>query len=114
MFPSVDSVCINQDDVSERNSQVGLMGEIYRGESRVIVWLGNEDDNTKPALQSLKRSNFTPERYVEDMRLGLREFRRCNYTDEEKQAILLFAADRHWFSMLWSRGLFKAPFSRAT
>lgn len=36
----IDWICINQDDVAERNSQVSLMGEIYSSASEVVVWLG--------------------------------------------------------------------------
>lgn len=35
-----DAVCINQDDVSERSSQVAMMGTIYATARRVLVWLG--------------------------------------------------------------------------
>ncbi|TVY76061.1 Heterokaryon incompatibility protein 6 OR allele [Lachnellula suecica] len=36
----VDALCINQEDVAERNSQVGMMGKIYENATEVIVWLG--------------------------------------------------------------------------
>ncbi|KAF2173837.1 hypothetical protein M409DRAFT_62078 [Zasmidium cellare ATCC 36951] len=36
----VDAVCINQDDVVERSSQVQMMGRIYAKARRVLVWLG--------------------------------------------------------------------------
>ncbi|GAW23562.1 hypothetical protein ANO14919_131290 [Xylariales sp. No.14919] len=36
----VDAVCINQDDLDERSSQVQLMQRIYSGASQVVVWLG--------------------------------------------------------------------------
>lgn len=39
----VDAVCINQQDVEERDQQVRLMGRIYSQAAVVIVWVG--DDN---------------------------------------------------------------------
>jgi hypothetical protein len=39
----VDALCINQDDIEERNHQVALMGEIYKRTSRVLIWLGDEE-----------------------------------------------------------------------
>ncbi|KAF2489606.1 hypothetical protein BU16DRAFT_424386, partial [Lophium mytilinum] len=36
----IDQLCINQTDISERSSQVQLMGTIYTHASRVIMWLG--------------------------------------------------------------------------
>jgi hypothetical protein len=37
-----DALCINQDDIHERNSQVSMMGDIYRLADEVAVWLGVE------------------------------------------------------------------------
>ncbi|KAK4141305.1 heterokaryon incompatibility protein-domain-containing protein [Dichotomopilus funicola] len=39
----IDAVCINQDDVPERNSQLPMMGDIYRRATSVISWLGSDD-----------------------------------------------------------------------
>jgi hypothetical protein len=36
----IDALCINQSDLEERNSQVGLMAFIYRRATTVMVWLG--------------------------------------------------------------------------
>lgn len=36
----VDALCINQDDLNERNHQVRQMEKIYRQAQRVLVWLG--------------------------------------------------------------------------
>ncbi|KAL3251536.1 hypothetical protein ABHI18_010574 [Aspergillus niger] len=36
----VDYVCINQNDISERNSQVALMCQIYSSARSVVAWLG--------------------------------------------------------------------------
>jgi hypothetical protein len=41
----VDQVCINQQDILERNSQVKLMGQIYSKAFKVVIWLGEEDRN---------------------------------------------------------------------
>ncbi|KAH8659958.1 hypothetical protein BX600DRAFT_467000 [Xylariales sp. PMI_506] len=42
----IDALCINQDNVSERNHQVRLMGDIYRRASKVLVWLGRSGPRT--------------------------------------------------------------------
>lgn len=36
----IDALCINQDDISERSSQVGFMGRIYSNAVVVLIWLG--------------------------------------------------------------------------
>ena len=46
----IDQVCINQEDIEERSSQVPLMAEIYTNAKQVIVWLGEADTNTESAF----------------------------------------------------------------
>lgn len=43
----VDSICINQEDTSERNSQVQLMRDVFADARRVLVWLGDKKINNK-------------------------------------------------------------------
>ena len=38
----IDQICINQDDVHERNKQVALMHRIYSKAENVVIWLGEE------------------------------------------------------------------------
>jgi hypothetical protein len=38
----VDAICVNQDNIEERNHQVALMREIYASATLVIAWLGGE------------------------------------------------------------------------
>lgn len=42
----IDAVCINQDDVHERSSQVRLMQEIYQQAQEVVVWLYQPNPRT--------------------------------------------------------------------
>ncbi len=39
----VDALCINQNNVLERNAQVSIMRDIYASSKRIIIWLGSED-----------------------------------------------------------------------
>jgi hypothetical protein len=47
----IDAICINQNDISERNRQVKRMQEIYSKANDVIVWLGNEADGSDKAMK---------------------------------------------------------------
>ncbi|KAN0101554.1 Heterokaryon incompatibility protein (HET) domain containing protein [Hyaloscypha variabilis] len=40
----IDALSIDQTNVEERSTQVGLMGRIYGKATKVLVWLGCEDD----------------------------------------------------------------------
>jgi hypothetical protein len=47
----IDAICINQRDMDEKSTQVSMMGRIYSQTQKVIIWLGPEDNFTRPALQ---------------------------------------------------------------
>ncbi|TGO36479.1 hypothetical protein BHYA_0123g00070 [Botrytis hyacinthi] len=49
----IDAICINQDDIAERNSQVKYMGTIYSKSSIVLAWLG------EPKMNKCLTSSFT-------------------------------------------------------
>ena len=51
----IDAICINQKDVTERNSQVTFMGDIYRSADHVLVWLGEADDESDRAFDLMPK-----------------------------------------------------------
>ncbi|KAF4625441.1 hypothetical protein G7Y89_g12730 [Cudoniella acicularis] len=48
----IDAICINQNDISERGSQVAIMGQIYTNATRVLIWTG-EHFSAGPASQAM-------------------------------------------------------------
>ncbi|KAM0322258.1 hypothetical protein ACHAQA_009546 [Verticillium albo-atrum] len=46
-----DGLSINQDDLDERSQQVALMGEIYRNATRVVTYVGPEEDDSSLAIK---------------------------------------------------------------
>lgn len=78
----VDSLCINQEDVRERNHQVALMGRIYSQASSVIAWLRVKDSDdiisqTEDLISILHpcyrfgEIPFLPERWLEQLQEAL-------------------------------------------
>ena len=53
----VDALCIDQNDMAERNEHVKMMGEIYANSDSVRVWLGEEVDVEEMALLVLDEVN---------------------------------------------------------
>ena len=49
----IDQICIDQSSISERNRQVGLMGQIYQQASSVLIWLGPAGQNSDLALKMI-------------------------------------------------------------
>lgn len=56
----VDALCINQEDLSERSSQVQNMSSIYTDAKRVITWMGEEssDEDGKAVLYCIEQSLY--------------------------------------------------------
>ncbi|KAK3660804.1 hypothetical protein LTR56_000562 [Elasticomyces elasticus] len=51
----IDALCIDQDNVEERNVQVQKMGHVYQSSTQVIVWLGRTDDKSVDDSRSFVR-----------------------------------------------------------
>ncbi|KAK2051108.1 HET domain-containing protein [Colletotrichum caudatum] len=54
VFLWVDSICINQNDTDERNTQVAQMGRIFSQAKQVRIWLGAESQASERAMRMLQ------------------------------------------------------------
>jgi hypothetical protein len=56
-----DAICINQDDIDERNIQVNMMSEIYTKAASVAIWLGvgNPQDKDVMAIVAAAAKEYT-------------------------------------------------------
>ncbi|KAL6803366.1 heterokaryon incompatibility domain-containing protein [Trichoderma sp. SZMC 28013] len=61
----VDAICINQDNIPERNQQVSIMKDIYRKARHVVIWLGAADEDSDSVFSLCER--------MVEKRLGLLE-----------------------------------------
>jgi hypothetical protein len=50
----IDALCINQEDMDERNEQVKRMADIYVLANHVVAWLGEESDDSGTAIAALQ------------------------------------------------------------
>lgn len=86
----VDAVCINQDDIPEKNIQLRYMGNIYSAASQVLVWLGLGDDRNSKTIASIRK---------------LAADRKLHWTDGELDLNLvnleLFLRN-DWWSRIWT------------
>jgi hypothetical protein len=68
----VDQICINQEDKAERSQQVQFMNQIYKNASRVLVWLGLDDQAmAEPAFKLVRELDeiFQDEEKCEKFRI---------------------------------------------
>jgi hypothetical protein len=47
----IDAICINQDNKTEKTSEVSKMADIYRSAASVLVWLGEYDEYSGQAIE---------------------------------------------------------------
>ena len=97
----VDAICINQDDIHERNSQVSLMRSIYKTASRVCVWLGEEADDSALAMDAIAKLANAPHRAPGQ---AIQPYA----TPSNEQKLQTWSAlwalfQRPWFSRVWVR-----------
>ncbi|KAE9368220.1 HET-domain-containing protein [Stipitochalara longipes BDJ] len=58
----VDAICIDQDDLPERQAQVQLMRRIYSQSTSVLTWIGEEEEGDKEVFDFL--TTLSNETYV--------------------------------------------------
>jgi hypothetical protein len=51
----IDALCINQGDTTEKNRQVKVLGDIFSSATGVLMWLGPEADESRPAFELLEK-----------------------------------------------------------
>jgi Heterokaryon incompatibility protein (HET) len=98
----IDAICINQDDREERRQQIGMMCRLYSRCSKLIVWLGAGDDDSKAAIDLLKTTVKMQKEGAEALRswkntLASRLFK----LGENHHTILSNFLSRAWFSRAW-------------
>ncbi|TKA71173.1 hypothetical protein B0A55_08657 [Friedmanniomyces simplex] len=110
----IDAVCINQDDLAERGQQVAIMGEIYAGSVRNLVYLGelqdqnmadrivrtidNLMDDAECKTEGLQTFRST----VRDDRLGAAKFVFGGLQCEVDLEAVQFVLELRWFRRLWT------------
>lgn len=104
----IDAVCINQEDIDERNAQVSMMAQIYSSARSSIVWLGPEDETTCIARDAVTRLNMAP---FQDARAAAWRFINKSHQDLTQEGIggisawhvqsVLNLIRRSWFGRTW-------------
>lgn len=59
----IDAICINQEDLDERSSQVMHMTRLYQKSTILHVWLGEESDDSARAMRLVRDLGFSPATY---------------------------------------------------
>jgi len=97
----IDAICINQDDVEERNSQVALMRRIYGSATQVQVWLGDEYDDSTDAIGLVKKLAHPPRRGPAHLKTVYPDI--PDETKLKNLACVSSLFQRSWWDRVWVR-----------
>ncbi|KAH8594437.1 heterokaryon incompatibility protein-domain-containing protein [Bisporella sp. PMI_857] len=96
----VDAICIDQNNIEERNQQVNLMEQIYKLNGAVYMWLGKEADGSDLAMETLSLiKNFIEEDNEEEKRAKLREIMKASFDgsfDQNWMAVTHLFRRQYW------------------
>ena len=51
----IDQLCIDQDNIQEKEQQIGLMADIYRLSCKLLIWLGDDGEESRKAYKIIGR-----------------------------------------------------------
>jgi hypothetical protein len=100
----IDSLCINQQDLTERSAQVGRMRDIFASAAHVTIWLGDYGDHPKSdwhlAFQYMVATADwvmrPPQTPAEHHRMSTLESRHARGSDVMAELLA-----RPWFTRMW-------------
>lgn len=105
----IDSICIDLANIEERGQQVQFMGRIYRNAHKVIVWLGEESDDTDRAIDFIELLNET----IRQQTCSPEEIRAIFHQDQYHPhwAALTNFFQRRWWTRIWTLQEYAIPAS---
>ncbi|ORY14944.1 heterokaryon incompatibility protein-domain-containing protein [Clohesyomyces aquaticus] len=111
----IDALCINQQDVQEKGHQIRLMKRVYEGASQIVIWLGEPDQNTKPAFDYLKHNYSEEEEWSSAMgRLRIESEQVIKEIPPEALDGIQDLLARPWWTRIWVYQEATAPARRGS
>jgi hypothetical protein len=103
----IDAICINQEDLQERSTQVLLMGRIYQQAQCTMVWLGEQDAYTVPAVEVLLKivgDQISQNSFVNvgNSTTTKSKFEGIDTLDDNEIKALAMLMARKWISRTWA------------
>jgi hypothetical protein len=89
----IDAVCINQQDTTERSDQVRIMAVIYSRASRVVVWLGESENDSDRAVEVIHLAAIGQSKDESG--------KSQEKSQEKSQDAVIALLRRSWFRRVW-------------
>lgn len=112
-----DALCIDQQNLHEKEAQIGMMDQIYAHATMVIAWLGLDLDPTKPSRKLLHLADFVMAHFEYDEAEDCRKLeqtesylnpmeqflvgRIANYLPSEDLQLVELFLSKSWFRRVW-------------
>lgn len=102
----IDALCINQDEIQERNQQVLLMYKIYQKAEQVPIWLGEESDDSNLAMDLIagmqEDPSVNPDPFESLLKLhGSGDGEHLNPQDPQEWKAFQKLMGRPWWRRIW-------------
>ncbi|MCJ1444603.1 MAG: hypothetical protein MMC23_005105 [Stictis urceolatum] len=91
----IDAICINQEDIAERNRQVSMVREVYMKAQQLYIWLGAGDTHSTSAVELMRRLAEAQRTLIET---GV--YNPCKAKPEQWHAFSKFL-QRGWWERMW-------------
>ena len=115
----IDSICIDQKCIRERSEQVAWMKQIYQNAHQVVVWLGEQSDDSDCALNFIlflddwNRETYTAEyALMIERKENMRKILQKDQYQTHWTALRNFFL-RRWWGRVWTTQEFVIPSSAA-
>jgi hypothetical protein len=98
----IDAICLNQQDLEEKDIQVPLMGNIYRQATKVLVWLGPaiQSEDVSLAFSALK-AEAIKSKNLKIQTAGSKSNDSPHHLSRELEIPLIRLLYRSWFQRRW-------------
>jgi hypothetical protein len=90
----IDALCIDQDNIDERNEQVTMMKQIYQQATNVLVWLGPEGEGSDVAMDYLSKNGLDT--------LKPKNNGYCQMWSEAQGKAILALCERKYWRRIWT------------
>lgn len=83
----IDAICIDQENLKEKEQQIQFMAKIYAQASRVIVWLGKTADDSDIAFEAIQ--------------IAADDENTSSVTEQFSEISIFKLLERPWFRRMW-------------
>ena len=100
----IDLVCINQENIDERNMQVGNMADVYRKAMHVVICLGESNLETEKAMDTIYPLHKAVRIAYDSLQsIGTVAYRRSKHTTPGMEMWARFEVllSKPWFERIW-------------